>query len=73
MKKISLKNIQDGLSRSEMRSIKAGSGDGAGNLCHFHYTGTLWGSYTITYWGNGSCHGGNGQCYEYRATGSCKI
>ena len=36
MKKISLKNVKNELTRSEMRSISGGSGDGKVGCCYLH-------------------------------------
>lgn len=72
MKKINFKAVSASLSRKEMKTISGGSGEGYGNLCHFHYTGTLWSNYTIIKRHSGGCEStATSGCYEYRATGSC--
>lgn len=75
-----MKNLKK-LSRSEMKMKIGGAGpfqesvevaDGGGQWCHFHYTGTLWGSnMVITADHSGSCPKGASKCYSYFATGSC--
>ncbi|MCY0971135.1 hypothetical protein [Chryseobacterium wangxinyae] len=75
-----MKNLKK-VTRETMKKMIGGAGpfqeaiadvESGGQWCHFHYTGSLWGSnMKITQEHGGSCPKGSSQCYSYFASGSC--